>query len=164
MKKLTKIIRIVICILIAIVGLMLILPFSRFYIGKCLKVEMCVQVNNDYVIPENITCTDGVGEPKKIHVVNKGDGVVVYIEAFRYGINTVSYDVNTPEGVKHFTYAILKTHQWGPRDNFWYRNDLQQNEEREWCANVWLDRENTEAGATTIWLSEDENAHVQYGP
>lgn len=164
MKKGTKILRIVSGVLIAIIGLILCLPFSRLYIGKCLKVEMSVKVDGEYVIPENITCIYGIGEPQKIRVVNKANEVVVYIEAFRYGMNTISYDVNTPEGVKHFTYSIFKTHQWGPRVDFWYRNDVQHNEENEWYANVWLDKENVEARATTIWLAEDENAHVQYGP
>lgn len=163
MKKAIKIKITIICILFVIAGLVLLLPSSRFYVGKCLKVEMRVKVNNEYVIPENITCTNGVGEPKKTRVVNNKDGVTVYINAYHHGINKVSYDVNTPEGVKHFTYDIMKTHGWGPRDNFRYRNELQQNDEMEWYANVWLEKKDAEAGATTIKLSEDENAHVHYG-
>ena len=147
-------------IIAILIGLSVSLPFSRFYLGKCLKVNMCVKVNNEYAIPENITCTNEIGKPKKVRIVKKENEVVVYVEAFEHGMNSIAYDVNTPEGVKHFTYDIMKTQQWGPRVDFWYKNKLQQNEENEWYANVWLERKNVEAGATTIKLSEDENAHV----
>lgn len=147
-------------IIVVLIGLSVSLPFSRFYLGKCLKVNMCVKVNNEYAIPENITCTNAIGKPKKVRIVKKENEVVVYVEAFEHGMNSIAYDVNTPEGVKHFTYDIMKTQQWGPRVDFWYKNELQQNEENEWYANVWLERKNVEAGATTIKLSEDENAHV----
>lgn len=164
MKKRTKILRIVSGLLVVMIGLTVSLPFSRFYLGKCLKVEMCVKVDNECVIPENITCTNAIGKPKKVRIVKKENEVVVYVEAFEHGMNTIAYDVNTPEGVKHFTYDIMKTQHWGPRLDFWYKNELQQNEENKWYANVWLERKNVEAGATTIKLSEDENAnvHVQW--
>lgn len=160
MKKRTKILRIVSGLLVVMIGLTVSLPFSRFYLGKCLKVEMGVKVDNECVIPENITCTNAIGKPKKVRIVKKENEVVVYVEAFEHGMNSIAYDVNTPEGVKHFTYDIMKTQHWGPRLDFWYKNELQQNEENEWYANVWLERKNVEAGATTIKLSEDENAHV----
>lgn len=116
-------------IIAVLIGLSVSLPFSRFYLGKCLKVNMCVKVNNEYAIPENITCTNEIGKPKKVRIVKKENEVVVYVEAFEHGMNTIAYDVNTPEGVKHFTYNIMKTQQWGPRVDFWYKNKLQQNEE-----------------------------------
>lgn len=162
-KKVIKIIRIVFYILIAIVGLMLVLPCSRIYMGKCLKVEMYVKVNNEYVIPENIASMNGNDE-QDIRVVNKADSVVVYISALRYGGNTVFYDVNTPEGVKHLTYTIIKAHDWGPREDFLYMIDLQQDEEGEWYADVWLQEKKCKEITATIWLSEDENAHVKDGP
>lgn len=125
---------------------------------------MCITVNGEKAIPENIVCTNAVGEAQKVHVANKSDGVVVSLNAYHYGLNKISYDLNTPDGVKHFTYEILKTHIRGSREQFRYRNDLQQNEETEWYANVLPDKQNAEAEPTTIWLSEDENAHVHYGP
>lgn len=98
-------------------------------------------------------------------MVNKEGETVLYVDAFKHDMYTISYDVDTPDGVKHFTYAIMKTHQGGPKDSFWYQMSLKKDEESgEWKADIWLERKDAEARAETIWLKDDENAHVQYGP
>lgn len=164
MKK-SKIIKVIIVAVLIVFVVVLLIPFSRFYIGPKLTVEMSIEVNGVETVPYNIVCTSGAGETKKIRTVNKEGEVVLYIDAFKHNMYTISYDVDTEDGVKHFSYGIVKTHQGGPRDSFWYYVDLDKDKETgEWEARIWLDRKNAETCAHTILLSEDESAYVQYGP
>lgn len=165
MKKSKRIKLIILAIVIIAVALVLLFPGSRMFIGAKLSIDMRVRVNGESIVPYNITCTDGAGNVEKVRVVSKDDGLVLYIGAFHHDMYTISYDVDTSDGVKHFTYGIMRTKQGGPRDNLWYYMDLDENEEiKEWEARVWLDWENTESKAHTIILSDDENAYVQFGP
>ena len=64
MKKCNKIIVRVLCGAVGIfcitLVIMLVIPYSRFYAGECIKVEMCVTEGEEYLIPENIVCMRGV--------------------------------------------------------------------------------------------------------
>ena len=66
--------------------------------------------------------------------------------------------------MRHFTYALFKTHNFGPRGEYFYRNCLQQGEDGEWYATVRVNEQGYDTKEETIELSEDANAHVQYGP
>ncbi|MBE5880632.1 MAG: hypothetical protein E7288_11805 [Lachnospiraceae bacterium] len=144
--------------------LMLVIPYSRFYAGKCIKVEMCVTEGEEYLIPENIVCMRGVENSEKIRIVPRPSGVILYIPALHYGKYTFEYDVKTSEGMRHFTYALFKTHNFGPRGEYFYRNLLQQGEDGEWYATVRVNEQGYDTKEETIELSEDANAYVQYGP
>ena len=142
---------------------LLLLPVSRFYIGPKLTVEMSIEVNGAEMVPYNIVCVNGAGETEKIRTVNKDGEVVLYIGAFKHDMYTISYDVDTEDGVKHFSYGIMKTHQGGPRDGFWYNVSLDKKDEG-WLARIWLGRENEEAKAEEFILIGDEDCYVKIGP
>lgn len=166
LKKILGFIKICFWFSLLFAVIMVSMPFSRVYMGKTIKINMSVKVNGEYVKPENITCTRSAHEEtQKISVVSKSKSDVLYIDSVAKSRYYISYDVNTPDGVKHFTYSVFKTHDMGPREEYFYRNDLYKDEATgEWYANVWLDNKNAEAGATTIWLNENEDADVHYGP
>lgn len=165
MKKSRKIRWIILSILIICVATILLLPGSKLFVGSKLTVTMSAEVDGVDVVPYNITCTNGVGEEEKLRVLNKNNEVVIYVGASKRDKYIISYDVDTSDGVKHFSYGIMRTHQGGPRDSYWYKLDLNKDEETyEWEARIWLDRKNAETKAHTILLSEDENAYVQFGP
>ena len=161
-KKIKLIIFLVILICFAV---MLLYSGSRLFLGPKLTVDMRIKVDGKNSVPYNITCTNGAGEVQKLHTSNKDGKTIVYIDAFRYDKYIISYDIDTADGVKHLTYGIMKTHDAGPRDSFWYYLDLDKDKDLgEWEARIWLDRKNAEAGAQTILLSVDESSYVQYGP
>lgn len=163
--KRIKLIILLIMIMCMVFLLLFIFPRSPLFVGKQLTIDMRVQVENQDVVPYNITCTDGAGNVEKLRVVSKEDEIVLYIDAFHHDMYTIAYDVDTPDGVKHFSYGIMRTNQGGPRDSFWYYMDLDKDDEtNEWEARVWLDRKNAEARAHNISLLKNENAYVQYGP
>lgn len=165
MKKSKRIKLIILAVLIICVATLFLLPFSRFFVGPKLTVDMRAEVGGVETIPYNITCVNGEGKEQKIRIINVDDGVRLYIGAFQHDMYTISYDIDTAEGVKRLSYGIMRTHEAGPRDSFWYYVDLDKDKETgEWEARIWLDRENAEACAHTILLSEDESAYVQYGP
>lgn len=165
MKKSRRIKIAILTLLLICVAILVLAPVSPFFVGPKLAVDMRIKVDDKEVVPYNITCTNGGGEEQKIRIINRGDEIVIYIGASRHDKYTISYDIDTVDGVKHFSYGIMKTHQGGPRDNFWYYVDLDKKDDTKgWEVRVWLDRKNAEAKARTILLSEDENAYVQYGP
>lgn len=165
MNKSKRINLIVLVVLIICVSVLFLFPESRLFIGPKLTVDMRLEVDGKEAVPYNITCVNGAGEGQKIRMINKDDEVVLYIGAFHHDMYTISYDINTPDGVKRFSYGIMRTNQGGPRDSFWYYIDLDREEETmEWEARIWLDRKNAEARAHNISLLENETAYVQYGP
>ncbi len=143
---------------------LLFLPFSRFHIGHNLAVRMRINVNGESVTPYNITCVREESYDAPLRIRSKDEYTDISTEAAAYSGYTISYDVDTPDGAKHLSFMILKTHMMGPRDSFAYEIDLDKDQESgDWRARVWLDRPNAESKITEIWLSEDEHAHVQYG-
>lgn len=165
MKKSKRIKLIVLVVLIICVAVLLLFPGSRLFIGPKLTIDMRLEVDGKEAVPYNITCVNGAGKEQKIRMINKDDEIVLYIGAFHHDMYTISYDVDTPDGVKHFSYGIMRTNQGGPRDSFWYYINLDREEETmEWRARIWLGRRDEEVGARDIMLSEDETAYVQYGP
>lgn len=165
MKKTKRIKLVILAVLLICVTVILLFPRSPLFLGPKLTIDMRVKVEREEAVPYNITCTNGAGEEQKVRIVNRGDEIVLYIGAFRHDMYTISYDVDTLEGTKHFSYGIMRTNQGGPRDSFWYYMVLDKEEDaEEWGARVWLDRKNAEARAYDISLREDESAYVQYGP
>lgn len=161
-KKKTVICAILAVLLLVLMGLLLV-PFSRFYMGHNLRVRLRVKVNGENVVPYNITCLNDSDESQKLKVRSLDDYTDVSCAANLYGGYVFSYDVDTPDGVRHFTFMIMKTHNWGPRYSCSYEMNLNESED-DWLARVLLVERNALGEIQEIKLSEDENAHVQLGP
>lgn len=165
MNKKKKIIIAAVLLAVILIGLaaFFLNPYSKVYAGNCLKGTMSVTVNDETVIPQNVTCTYGNGETVDLQTVSTEDGLRLKARAFPYDGYTVSYDVETEEGIKHFTFMVMKTHNGGPVRQFAYQMDLEQ-KEGEWVAEVLLVEPRAEGKVQIIPLSEDETAYVQLGP
>lgn len=159
-KKIHIILSVVILVGISLVFL---LPFSRFYVGSNVTGTIQVTVNGNYVMPENITCTDGTDRIEQVRVNKKENYIIVKCKAFHYNGYRFDYDVETEDGTKSFQFMVFKCHHGGPVEEFCYQMELNK-ENDEWIADVSLLDENGMGKVNKILLKEDSTAFIQLGP
>lgn len=145
------------------ISLMLLLPFSMFYIGSNVIGTMEVTVNGTPVIPANITCGDGAEWTEQVRITEKENHIKVKCRAFNYNGYIFDYDVETEDGTKHFQFMIFKPYYGAPAAEFHYSMSLNK-KSGQWIADVsLLDKDGT--GETkTILLDEDSTAYVRLEP
>ena len=137
------------------------LAFANYtnYLQGTIKVE----INGEQAKIYNVACIgENDGQEEKLIVKEQEKGVLVKCKALPYDAYTFYYDVETEDGVKHFSFRIVKTHTGGPIERFQYEMKLRK--EEEWVAQVLLVEKDAEGEIKKIPLSEDETAYVQLGP
>lgn len=162
-KKKIGIVIVVAAVIMIGMALFFLWPQSKGYVGNCLQGTMQTMVNEEVIIPQNVTCTYGSGETVDLQVVSTGEGLEVETRAFPYDGYTFEYDIETAEGVRHLKFMVMKTHNGGPRINFRYRINLYE-QDGIWYAEVWLLEKDTIGKSQVISLEEDDTAYVQLGP
>lgn len=164
-KKKKRRIIVIVLLAVIIVGLAIffLYPRSRCYIGNCLRGTITTTVNGETVIPQNVTCTQGIDKTVDLQIGSTKEGLEVKTRAFLYDGYTFEYDIETEEGIRHLKFMVMKTHNGGPRMDFRYRINI-YTIDGKYYAEVGVFEKNMIGESQVISLDEDDTAYVQLGP
>lgn len=144
-----------------VIGLLVLL--CEGYFSYNVSGTITVKVNGEIVIADNVECYVGRAdrEYQKTKIKNKEDYVYIKTKAFPYANYFFEYEVDTGEGTKRFVFAVFKSHNAGPKEEFVYELDLIK-EEGEWVAYVSFG--DGYVREERILLSDDPDAFIETGP
>lgn len=119
-----------------------------------------VRVDGEDVKPSNVTCKNEKGEDEKLWISNKDRGIQVKNQAFLYNMYQYEFDVDTPEGVKHFTFHAFKPRTGGPKSKFAYEVSIRKRD-GVWVAEILYVNAGAEGKVQQIPLEEVEDTMLR---